>query len=81
MLVLGLVTPLAASAVIGTMFVAFITNHRGNGYFIFRPGEGWEYVMTLVLVGFAVAVIGAGEWSLDQALDIRDDLHRASPAS
>jgi putative oxidoreductase len=74
MLVLGLVTPLAASAVIGTMFVAFITNHRGNGYFIFRPGEGWEYVITLVLVGFSVAVIGAGEWSLDHALDIDDDL-------
>lgn len=74
LLVLGLVTPLAASAVIGTMFVAFITNHRGNGYFIFRPGEGWEYVITLVLVGFAVAVIGAGEWSLDEALDIREDL-------
>ena len=44
---------LAASAVIGTMLVALITNHRGNGFFIFRPGEGWEYVMTLVIVGFA----------------------------
>src|ERR1700748_1809434 len=31
MLLLGLVTPLAASAVVGTMVVAFVTNHRGNG--------------------------------------------------
>jgi putative oxidoreductase len=74
LLVLGLLTPLAASAVVGTMLVAFMTNHRGNGYFIFRPGEGWEYVMTLVLVGFSIAVIGAGEWSLDHALDLDDDL-------
>jgi putative oxidoreductase len=74
MLVLGLVTPLAASAVVGTMLVAWITNHRGNGFFIFRPGEGWEYVMTLTLVGFSIAILGAGEWSLDEALDIREDL-------
>ena len=73
LLLLGLLTPLAASTVIGTMLVAFMTNHRGNGYFIFRPGEGWEYVITLVLVGFSVAVLGAGEWSLDHAFDIDDD--------
>src|SRR3546814_3655025 len=45
-LTLGLATPLGAAAVIGTMAVALITNHRGNGFFIFRPGEGLEYVMT-----------------------------------
>jgi putative oxidoreductase len=74
MLVLGLLTPFAGAAVIGTLGVALITNHRGNGFFIFRPGEGWEYVMTLIVCGFAIAVLGAGEWSLDEALDIREDL-------
>jgi putative oxidoreductase len=74
MLVVGLLTPLAASAVVGTMLVAWITNHRGNGFFIFRPGEGWEYVMTLTLAGFSLAILGAGEWSLDRALDLDDDL-------
>jgi putative oxidoreductase len=74
MLVVGLLTPLAAAGVVGTMLVAWITNHRGNGFFIFRPGEGWEYVMTLTFVGFALGVLGAGEWSLDEALDLRDDL-------
>jgi putative oxidoreductase len=73
-LVLGLLTPLGASAVVGTMLVAWITNHRGNGFFIFRPGEGWEYVMTLTLAGFALAVLGPGEWSLDEALGWRDEL-------
>lgn len=73
-LVLGLLTPLGGAAVVGVMLVAWITNHRGNGFFIFRPGEGWEYVMTLTLVGFAIAVVGPGEWSLDEVLDIRADL-------
>ncbi len=73
-LVLGLLTPLGGAAVVGVMVVAWITNHRGNGFFIFRPGEGWEYVMTLTLVGFAIAVVGPGEWSLDEVLDIRTDL-------
>jgi putative oxidoreductase len=78
LLVLGLLTPLAASTVVGTMLVAWITNHRGNGFFIFRPGEGWEYVMTLTFMGFVLAVLGAGEWSLDSALDLYDDLRGAT---
>ena len=53
-LIFGLLTPLGAAGVIGVMVVAFAINHRGNGFFIFRPGEGWEYVMTLALVGVAV---------------------------
>jgi putative oxidoreductase len=72
LLVLGLLTPLGGAAVVGVMLVALVTNHRGNGFFIFRPGEGWEYVMTLTLAGFAVAILGAGEWSLDHALDLFD---------
>jgi putative oxidoreductase len=73
-LVLGLLTPLGGAAVMGVMIVAWITNHRGNGFFIFRPGEGWEYVMTLTLCGLVLAVVGPGKWSLDQALGWRRDL-------
>ena len=72
MLFAGLLTPLAAAGVIGVMVVAWITNHRGNGFFIFRPGEGWEYVMTLTATGVAIAALGPGEWSLDEALDLQD---------
>jgi putative oxidoreductase len=68
LLILGLATPLGCAGVIGTMTVAFITNHRKNGFFIFRPGEGYEYVMTLIAAGVGLAGIGAGEWSLDHAL-------------
>lgn len=69
-LVLGLLTPLGGAAVVGTMTVALVTNHRGNGFFIFRPGEGWEYVMTLIAAGVALGVVGPGQWSLDDLLDL-----------
>jgi len=74
MLILGLLTPLAAGACASVMLVAWITNHRTNGFFIFRPGEGYEYVMNLFVASLAVACIGAGEWSLDRAFGIDDRL-------
>jgi putative oxidoreductase len=63
--VIGLLTPLAAAAVVGTMTVAWVTNHLHNGFFIFRPGEGWEYVATLLLMGIVLSALGPGEWSVD----------------
>jgi putative oxidoreductase len=69
LLILGLFTPLAAAGVVGVMTVAFITNHRKNGFFIFRPGEGYEYVLTLLLSAIALGGIGAWEWSIDDSID------------
>ncbi len=69
MLILGFLTPLAAGGVVGVMLVALITNHLKNGFFIFRPGEGYEYVLTLLLTGLAIAAIGAGQWSIDHSID------------
>ncbi len=74
LLVLGLLTPFAAAGVVGVMAVAWAINHRGNGFFIFRPGEGWEYVMTLGIVGVAIGAIGPGSWSLDDVFGLTDDL-------
>ena len=73
-LIVGLLTPFAAAGVVGVMFVAWAINHRGNGFFIFRPGEGWEYVMTLGIVGLALGALGPGAWSLDDALELTGDL-------
>ncbi|HVA44271.1 MAG TPA: DoxX family protein [Acidimicrobiales bacterium] len=70
LLAAGLLTPLAGAGVVGVMLVAWITNHRGNGFFIFRPGEGWEYVMTLTSLGVVVGVLGPGRWSLDDVLGL-----------
>lgn len=72
LLVLGLLTPFAGGAVIGVMVVAWVTNHLRNGFFIFRPGEGYEYVMTLTACGVLLATTGGGRWSLDEALGIFD---------
>ena len=65
-LVVGLLTPLAAGACAGVMLVAFTVNHRKNGFFIFRPGEGWEYVANLTFAGLALGALGPGRWSLDR---------------
>ena len=74
LLVLGLLTPFGGAGVVGVMLVAWITNHLKNGFFIFRPGEGWEYVATLTLMGLAVATLGAGGWSIDGHVSALQDL-------
>jgi putative oxidoreductase len=70
LLILGLLTPLAAAGVLGVMLVAWITAHRTNGFFIFRPGQGWEYVMVVSAVALAIGTLGAGGWSLDEVLGL-----------
>lgn len=74
LLLLGLVTPLAAAGVVGTMSVALVANHFKNGFFIFRKGEGYEYVLTLLVAALALASLGGGQWSIDHVLDVADDL-------
>ena len=73
LLLFGLMTPLAAAAVAGTLTVAFIANHARNGFFIFRPGEGYEYVLMIILVSLGLSALGGGEASLDHAFGIDID--------
>ena len=68
LLFLGLLTPLAAAGVLGVMVVALIANHLKNGYFVFRPGEGYEYVLFLTFSALALGALGGGGWSLDRLL-------------
>lgn len=70
LLVAGLLTPLAAAAVLGTMTVAFVTTHMRNGFFIFQPGEGYEYVLVLGMCAVLFGGVGPGEWSIDYALGV-----------
>lgn len=74
MCIVGLLTPFAGAGVVGVMLVAWLINHKDNGFFIFRPGEGYEYVMTLTFAGAAVGIIPPGEWSLDHAFDLTEKL-------
>ena len=64
----GAATPLAASAVIGTMTVAYRTVHRPNGYFI--TAEGWEYVGFISAAATALAALGPGKYSIDHLLGL-----------
>ena len=77
-LMLGLLTSVGAAGVVSLMTVAFWTVHRHAGFWITaRPDEGWEYVFVLSAAAWALALLGAGEWSLDHALEIGADLDGA----
>lgn len=65
---LGLLTGLSATAYVGLMTVAALTDHRGKGYFIFKGGA--EYVVLVAMVAVGLAVVGPGRWSLDSALGL-----------
>lgn len=74
-LIAGLLTAVAAAAVAATMLVAFWSIHRFVGFFVFkRPTEGYEYVVTLVVVAVAIGILGPGSISVDSALGLADDL-------
>src|SRR5262249_32953647 len=59
-LVLGLFTPAAYGGVASLMLVALATNHWKHGFFIGNPGEGWEYVGSLAVLGLVLGTLGPG---------------------
>jgi putative oxidoreductase len=65
---LGLVTPVPAAVLLAVMTAAVITVHLKNGFFV--TNQGYEFNLALAAALFALAGIGAGGWSLDNALDI-----------
>lgn len=67
-LTLGLLTAFAGMGMVGLMSVAFWAVHRGQGLLITKGG--WEYVVVMATIGVTVATIGAGQWSLDNAIGI-----------
>lgn len=68
LIAIGLLTPLAAAALIAVMTAAVLTIHARNGFF--NTNDGYEYNLVLAAAAFALAGIGAGNWSLDSALDL-----------
>lgn len=71
-LIAGFLTPFAAAGAIGIMVTAFVTVHRPNGFFIFR--DGYEYVFVVTAALTSLAMLGPGAWSLDDAIGIRGDI-------
>jgi putative oxidoreductase len=65
-LAIGLLTPLAAAAVVGVMLVAGWAGHRSSGFFITKGG--YEYTVILGAAAAALAFTGPGHVSVDHAL-------------
>jgi putative oxidoreductase len=64
-LVLGLLTRIAAFALLVDMIAALVLVHLPNGFFL---PSGIEFVLTLAAVCFAYVIAGAGVYSLDAQL-------------
>jgi putative oxidoreductase len=62
----GLLTPLGASMVTGSMAVAIHKVHRKNGLWV--GDGGFEYNLVLAAVAFTLAAEGPGALSLDERL-------------
>ena len=67
-LVLGLLTRLAAFAVAADMLGAILLFHAQHGFFV---PMGIEFPMMLVASALALVALGAGPFSIDQAIDRR----------
>lgn len=68
LLVLGLLTPLGAAAIIGVMTVAILTVHLPKGPWVTEGG--YEYNGVLIAVAFALGCAGPGAWSIDNAIGL-----------
>jgi putative oxidoreductase len=68
LLVAGLVTPLAATALIAQSVVIIGAAHWQHGFF--NKDSGYEFPLVLAAGAAAVLLTGAGAWSLDAALGL-----------
>lgn len=75
-LVLGLLTRLAAFALMVDMVAALVLVHLPNGFFL---PNGIEYVLTLAAVSFFYVIAGAGAHSVDARLFHRRDVRYEPP--
>ncbi|WP_102261116.1 DoxX family protein [Mesobacillus jeotgali] len=66
LLAVGLLTPLAALMIAGTMLMAIIKVHAPNG--LWSTSNGYEYNLTLMAVAIGLALIGPGKYAIDAML-------------
>jgi putative oxidoreductase len=72
LLVLGLLTPFVALALIANMTVAIATVHWARGFW--NANGGYEFNLSLIASLVAIAAIGPGRISLDRAIGWDDNL-------
>lgn len=66
LLALGLLTPLAAAAIVAVMVTAIVTVHAANG--LWNTEKGFEYNLVLIVTASVLTAADSGAWSLDRAL-------------
>ena len=71
-LAFGFLTSFASLGFVALMLVAAYVVHLKNGFFIIS--DGYEYNLMLAVGAVGVAMLGPGEWSIDDAIGIADDL-------
>jgi putative oxidoreductase len=62
--VLGVLSRLAALGIAVDMVVALVKVHLPNGFFLGGPNPGYEYVLLLAVVAFAIVLAGPGRYAL-----------------
>jgi len=62
----GLWTSVGAALIVLTMLVAIFKIHGKNGFWV--SSNGYEFNLFLIVVAVGVALIGAGEYSIDALL-------------
>ena len=72
LLVVGLLTPLAAFGIGVTMVVAIVMLVRAGESFINPGGHSWESAALYVVVMLCLMMLGAGRYALDAVLFKRD---------
>lgn len=66
LLLLGLLTPIAAAFLVVDMLGAFVTVHRSAGVFV--TANGWELVAALGAGALLIGAVGPGRYALDALL-------------
>ena len=67
LIALGLLTPVGAAMITGSMATAIRTAHAGKGPWV--TDGGWEYPLVIIATMFALTEAGPGPLSLDRLLD------------
>lgn len=74
-LILGFATRVVAVGIISLFAGIIFTSHLQNGFFMNwagnQPGEGYEYHLLVIGISLVLLVSGAGNWSVDHALQKR----------
>lgn len=71
-LLLGFLTRFTAASLAVIMAGAIVTTHIPYGFFMNwfgkQQGEGYEYHLLVIGIGFALLITGAGKWSVDRLI-------------